>query len=141
MPTEVVVDSSIFVSLVTPEEQSAWSSGRMQRQDYPHVLDLNYYEVANAIKYKIDGTKFGAKDAVKAFTEAVGLMNLCALHSFSEIVGDAIALALELDISVYDAAFLALAERHHAHLLTLNTKLEKKTAGTKYRNILECPSK
>jgi len=140
MAIETVVDSSVIVALVTPEEHSDWASRKISEHDYFHLLDLSYYEVANAIKSKTSG-KFEGKDAVKAFTEAVGLMNLYAIHSFSEIIADAIALSLELDITVYDAAFLSLADKLDIRLLTLDRKLADKTKGTEFYGQIDYPKK
>ena len=141
MPTEVVVDSSVIAALVTPEEYSDWASKRLLEYDDFHALDLNYYEVANAIKYK-ESDRFNAKDAVEAFIQAAEMMNLYAVHNFSEVINDAIALAIELNITVYDAAFLSLAEKLDTQLLTLDQKLVKKLEGTKYYNArVEYPNK
>jgi predicted nucleic acid-binding protein len=137
-PDEVVVDSSVIIALVTLEERSDWAEQKMSEHDYFHVLDLNYYEVANAIKCKISN-KFPSKDARAAWSEAVKLMNLSALHSFSEIIDDAFAVASDLGITVYDAAFLSLADRLDAPFLTLDVTLAKKLENTKYYRLLECP--
>ena len=45
------------------------------------------------------------------------------LFSHGDLVGPACALAAEFDLSVYDALFLALAERHNAPLFTADEKL------------------
>ena len=139
-PNEAVVDSSVIMALVTLEEQSDWASEKMSEHDYFHVLDLNYYEVANAIKYKTSD-KFTSKNAHASWSEALKLMNLFALHSFSEVIDDAFAVASKLDITVYDAAFLSLADSLNMRFLTLDGKLAKKLEDTKYYRLLECPTK
>jgi predicted nucleic acid-binding protein len=140
MPAEIVVDSSIVAALVTPEEYSDWASKRLLEYDDFHVLDLNYYEVANALKYK-ESVRFDAKDAVEAFTQAAEMMDLYAAHNFSEVIKDAIVLAIELNITVYNAAFLSLAQKIGAQLLTLDQKLVGKLEGTKYCSFMEYPNK
>lgn len=140
LPTEVVVDSSVIVALVTLEEYSDWASSRLLESDDFHALDLNYYEVANAIKHKESDT-FSSKDAVEAFIKAEQLMNLYVVHSFSEVISDAIALSLELKITVYDAAFLSLAEKLDTKFLTLDPKIAKKIEVTKYYARVEYPNK
>lgn len=140
LATEVVVDSSVIVALVTLEEYSDWVSSRLLEVDDFHALDLNYYEVANAIKHKESDT-FSSKDAVEAFIKAEQLMNLYVVHSVSEVISDAIVIALELKITVYDAAFLSLAEKQDTQFLTLDYKLAKKIEGTKYYTRVECPNK
>ena len=139
-PNEAVVDSSVIAALVTPEEQSEWASQKMSDHHYFHILDLSYYEVANAIKHKTSH-RFNSKDARIAFSEAVKLMNLFALHSFSEIIGNAFAIASDLNITIYDAAFLALAGKIDIRFLTLDEKLAKKLEETNYYAFLEFPNK
>lgn len=112
----------------------------MSIHGYFHVLDLTYYEVANAIRHKTSD-RFRAKDARDAFSEAVKLMDLFALHDFSEIIDDALAMALALNITIYDAAFLSLAKKLGVRFLTLDEKLAKKLEGTAYHKLLECPNK
>jgi len=138
MATEIVVDSSVIVSLVTPEKYSACASKSIQEYEYFHVLDLSFYEVANALKHKVSG-EFDEKDAAAAFEQAEKMMNLYAIHSFSEVIVDALNKALELNITVYDAAFLALAHKLDVQFLTLDTKLFKKLECTKYKGLIRFP--
>jgi predicted nucleic acid-binding protein len=140
MPTEIVVDSSVVAALVTPEQYSDWASKKLSEYNDFHALDLNYYEVANAIKYK-KSDRFDAKDTLKAFNQATEILDLYAVHNFSEVINNALAIAIELNITVYDAAFLALAQKLNAKLLTLDQKLVKKIEGTKYFSLMEYPNK
>jgi predicted nucleic acid-binding protein len=140
MPTEIVVDSSVIAALVTPEQYSNWASKKIAEYNDFHALDLNYYEVANAIKYKTSD-KFDAKDTLKAFNQATEILDLYEVHNFSEVINNALAIAIELNITIYDAAFLSLAEKLNAKLLTLDQKLVKKLEGTKYYSFMEHPNK
>jgi predicted nucleic acid-binding protein len=140
MPTEIVVDSSVVAALVTPEQYSDWASKKLSEYNDFHALDLNYYEVANAIKYK-KSDRFDAKDTLKAFNQATEILDLYAVHNFSEVINNALAIAIELNITVYDAAFLSLAQKLNAKLLTLDQKLVKKIEGTKYFSLMEYPNK
>jgi len=120
------------------EEQSDWASCRISEYDYFHILDLNYYEVANALKHKTSD-KFTPRDAAEAFSKAFQLMNLYAIHNFSEIINDALVLAFELNITVYDAAFMSLAQKLETQCLTLDVKLARKLEGTKLHDLLKYP--
>ena len=99
-----------LLHLVTPEQYSDWASKKLSEYSDFHALDLNYYEVANAIKYK-KSDRFDAKDTLKAFNQATEILDLYAVHNFSEVINNALAIAIELNITVYDAAFLALAAK------------------------------
>jgi len=140
MATEAIIDSSVIVALVTPEKYSEWASKKLQSHEYFHVLDLSFYEVANAIEHKVtDG--LDAKDATVAFKRAEKMMNLNAVHSFSEVVSDSLKKAIGLKIAVYDAAFLSLADKLKMPFLTLDIKLVKRLEGTKYNELTEYPNK
>jgi predicted nucleic acid-binding protein len=140
MSTEIVVDSSVIVALVTLEEFSNWARKKISEHAYFHILELDYYEVANALRYK-RSNNFSAEKAEEAFSQAVELMNQFGVHSFGEVVVDALTLSLELNIAVYDAAFLSLADKLDMRLLTLDVKLAKKLKNTKYRGLIEYPDK
>ncbi len=138
MATEAILDSSVIVALTTPEKYSEWASEKTANYDYFHVLDLSFYEVANALNYKSDAT-FDAKDVSTAFRQAEKIMSLSSIHSFHEIITDALNKALELRITVYDAAFVALADKRKMKFLTLDTKLAKNLEHTKYAELIERP--
>jgi len=140
MATEAIVDSSVAVALVTLEGESVWASRSMQEHRYFHALDLSFYEVANALRNKVSDN-LSARDAEMAFKQAESMMNLFSIHNFSEVVIEALAKAIELKISVYDAAFLSLADKLDAHLLTLDRRLANKLEHTKYYSLIECPYK
>jgi predicted nucleic acid-binding protein len=69
------------------------------------------------------------------------MMNLYSIHDFIGIIADALDKALELKISVYDAAFLSLANKLDSRLMTLNQKLTNKLEITKYAKLIEYPNK
>lgn len=140
MVTEAVLDSSLIVALVTPEKYSDWASKNLKKHEYFHILDLSFYEVANAIKRKIS-TGFNSKNGAEAFKQGEKIMTLFAVHTFSEVISDALEKAQELNITIYDAAFLTLAEKLGVKLLTLDEKLAKKLECTKYYGLIEYPNK
>jgi hypothetical protein len=46
-----------------------------------------------------------------------------------------------LDITIYGAAFLALAERLNVQFITLDTKLGKNLEASKYYSLIDFPNK
>jgi predicted nucleic acid-binding protein len=139
MTTDVVVDSSVIVALVIPETHSNWALKKISEHEYSHILDLSYYEVANAIKRKTPD-KLSLEEAEKASTKAIRIMDLFGVHSLGEVIVDAMGLALELDTAVYDSAFLSLADKLDLQLLTLDFKLAKKLENTKYHELIKYPN-
>jgi predicted nucleic acid-binding protein len=138
MATEVVLDSSVIVALVTLEEHTAWARAKMTEHQFFHILDLSYYEVANSLRYK-RSEKISAKQVEEAFARSLELMNVFGVHSFGEVAVDAFHLALQLNIAAYDAAFLCLADKLSCPLVTLDIKLAKKLENTKYNQLIESP--
>lgn len=136
--SEAVVDSSVIIARYLPEKHSIWAKQKMSEFSYFHVLDLDYYEVANALKHMIP-ERLTSEEAWTFFSMAEKLMNLFTLHSFNKVIDDAYVLAVELDITVYDAAFVSLAKRLGVQLLTLDEKLAKNLENTKYFKLLEFP--
>jgi predicted nucleic acid-binding protein len=140
MDTDAILDSSVIVALVTPEKHSEWASNNIQKHQNFHVLDLSFYEVANAIEHKVSAG-FDIKDATAAFKQAEKMMNLFTVHNFSEVIIDSLNKALEQKIAVYDAAFLSLADKLKMPFLTLDMKLAKNLERTKYDQFVEYPNK
>ncbi len=138
MVTEAIVDSSVIVALVTLEKYSEWASKSIQNYEYLHALDLSFYEVANALEYKVPNG-IDAKDAKLAFQKAEKIMNLYTIHNFSEVISDSLKKAIELKISVYDAAFLSLVEKLKMPFLTLDLRLAKKLEHSKYYELIMRP--
>ncbi len=68
-------------------------------------------------------------------------MSLCGVHSFSEVIVEALNLALELNVTAYDAAFLVLAQKLNLQFLTLDEELVKRLEDTKYNGLAKCPDK
>jgi predicted nucleic acid-binding protein len=132
-----VIDASVIVAAVTPEEQSKWAFEKISQYSYFHILDSNYYEVANALRYK--RTDNSALDIQVAWEDAKNLMSLFILNGFSEAINDAFAEAKDLNITVYDAAHVILADKLKTNFLTVDMKLVKKLEKTKYSAILNVP--
>jgi predicted nucleic acid-binding protein len=135
---EAIVDSSVIIAHYVPEKYSDWATQKMTEYNSFHVLDLDYYEVANVLKHMVP-KRLTLKEAETSFSEALELMNQFTLHSFSAVINHAYVLAAKLEISVYDAAFVSLSELFGIQLLTLDIELAKKLMGTEYCSFLEYP--
>jgi predicted nucleic acid-binding protein len=139
MATEVVIDSSIIVALIMPEECSDWALEKTSTYNYHHIPEFAYYEVANVIKCKTP-SKFTVSEAEKLFNMAFQIMDQFGVHSFGDVVIDALSVALKHNVAVYDAAFLCLADKLNLSLLTLDLKLAKKLENTKYHKYIVIPN-
>lgn len=116
----LLIDASVWVSLVergSPHRDSAMSLIREQAQTL-NVLDLTFYEVANAI-----GVKQG--DAGEASRVGRLLVRCCrdrVLRVEPELVDSALRIAAEHGLTAYDAAYVAAARRHGLTLVSLDVR-------------------
>jgi len=78
------------------------------------VPDLLFYELANALRYNPNFNCDDAKDAVAAVND-MGFAVRCA---DSALMARAVEMAFALNVTVYDAYFLALAESEGSAFVT-----------------------
>ena len=139
MVTEGIIDASTIVSLVVPEEYSEWASAAVSRYSYLRTLELACHEVTNAICSKVLKKELSEEDASKALKDALELIDSMETHIARHLITESFNIALEADISAYDASYIALAKKQHSKLITLDKKLAKKLNGTTYSSFLEYP--
>ncbi len=139
MATEGIVDSSVIVSLVVPEEFSDWSEDTVSRLKSIVTLELAYYEVANALRNKVMQKELSKTDASEALDEASELILNSSVYNAPDVLSASLDIATELDVSVYDAAFLRLARKLRSKLITLDTKFAERLKGTQYYNLTVHP--
>jgi predicted nucleic acid-binding protein len=83
-----------------------------------------YVEVAHPLTRLVRGGRIDAVRAIAAFSEVRGLP---ARVSPPRAIGAAIPIALERELSVYDAAYVVLAEGLDAPLVTADRRLAEST--------------
>ncbi|RMF90486.1 MAG: PIN domain-containing protein [Methanobacteriota archaeon] len=120
---KIVVDASVAAKWFLEEEHSDHAAAL--RTDYVDgtvdilVPDIFPYEVLNALKYSGD---FGRIELEKAWEV---LENYQLLHL--PLPGrEAVAAAFEYGVTIYDAAYLAVAKEEDATLYTADEKLLEK---------------
>jgi predicted nucleic acid-binding protein len=131
-----VIDASVIVKWFIEENGSenaesirvAFVSGDMELV-CPHLLQ---FEVLNALKYS------GLFTKAELSTAAESLANYP--FSFHALKNDAqakmIELAMDHDLSIYDASYLALAIVNGTNLVTADEKIEKKLP-TSLKNVIK----
>lgn len=90
-----------------------------------HVPDLIFIEIANVLRYSNlseNDVELGIKAAMK-----IGLV----LHRFEELIYDAIKIAFENDLTIYDALYVSLSNSLEAPLITYDEILLKKVNRAK----------
>nr|WP_319375677.1 type II toxin-antitoxin system VapC family toxin [uncultured Methanoregula sp.] len=123
MSDKTVLDSSVIAAIFFPEELTARTVKKIQGMDCITV-DLAVTDAANVAAKRIlsgadspDDMKIMLHDAIK-FIEV-----LCETIPSRDLVEPALDLACELDISLYDALFVAAAVQHRAPLFTADKAL------------------
>jgi predicted nucleic acid-binding protein len=132
---KVVPDASVVVKWYNLEPDT--EKALQLRRDYasrqvelvaPYLIS---YEVANSLRYNPD---FGAEDVKSAITDLLNMqMNLQLLDD--EQVRRATELAFKHGITLYDSAYLAVAEAGDMMLYTADDKLITKVASERMRHI------
>ncbi len=131
-PIVYVVDASVAVQVVSPEpltvQATALFALLIGGQATFHVPELFYIECANIFWKKKQRGVCSESQAVQALSDLLALPLISTAHAVLTV--DALKLALALDITAYDACYLALAERLAMPLITADQKLERKVAGS-----------
>ena len=129
-----MIDASVLVPLLVAESGSAAAEAIAAAEPDLVAPELILAEALNALWKK---QRLGQiDDAARA--EAVGLIGppLLAIVPLPPLAARASALARELDHPVYDCFYLALAEREAVGLVTADTRLIARTAGTRWAGLV-----
>ena len=132
-PESTVLDSSVVLKWFRKDE--IWRDSALQmRQTYldGHMLiyvpDLLIYEIANVLRYKPDLTDQQVQEALDSLYD----LHIKIVEISQEMIKGAIRLAYSYGITVYDAAFMALAESLKAPFVTADEKLSEKLSDVPY---------
>lgn len=125
---QIIVDSSVVAKWYLPDEPS--EQAFKIKQDFENNLLvlaeplLIYYEVNNIIRSAAKSFRVNKQEADKAFGAFLGLN--FRIHHSRQLLESALSKALDLDISSYDASYIALAEYLEIPFYTADEKLVKK---------------
>jgi predicted nucleic acid-binding protein len=113
-----VLDASAFVRALVERTDVArrWIGLIDSGETHGFVPDLFYAEVANALNNYVRAGYLRTEPAVEVLSRAVDLP--LTSRSLRELAPAALALSLERGLTVYDAAYVALAEAADAVLIT-----------------------
>ena len=117
-----VLDTSVAVAWYLPE-RFAGAARKWQRQLLENrvrllVPSLHFWEIGNVLRTYVRRAELDS-----ALAQEVYALHLDApLEVVEPERGDVLATALEMDATMYDAVFIALARRHGVPLLTAERK-------------------
>lgn len=133
----VVIDASVAAKWFIPEEDSdkaskilhSYVNGRIEL----YAPDLIIYEVANVLRYRPDISDETLTANLRSFFK----LELNLIPPLPEILDAAITKAKRLDLSVYDACYVVVAEKLAANLITADTEIHEKCGGNKLTFLLK----
>ncbi len=132
-----VVDSSVALATVLPESRSVEARQLFRRAEKEEiglvVPDLFWYEVANALRYRLAGQREEVAVDLRLLAEApLATFPLDPVDMAS--VADT---ALAEDLTVYDAAYLVMAQQMGSSVITEDQKLLTAAGGRFSRSLRE----
>jgi len=135
-PRECVVDASVGVKLVVPEELSAQADSLfalLEQQPLAHfcVPDLFFIECANVLLKYVRRLKYPTYEAQQDIIQLTAL-NLDQRPAVS-LSADAFELARQFELSAYDACYVVLAKQLDCPLVTADERLVRKFVNTDYK--------
>jgi predicted nucleic acid-binding protein len=128
-PARVVLDASAFMRAVEGHgEATEWVARIESRDVRARAPDLIYAEVANALLVQCRAARVGIE-------AAGGLLDVLRrlpirVTSLRELAVPALGVAHDARLTAYDAAYVTLAERARATLLTADRWVARAAAGS-----------
>jgi predicted nucleic acid-binding protein len=116
----LLVDASVWVAVERPQDRYH-AEARSLVRDFDHpvaALDLTLYEIAN-----VAATKMGQPDRGRYLAELV--LTRCRdrlVRIDPELLAAAMEIAVEHDLTAYDAAYVAAARRHGMTLVSADIR-------------------
>lgn len=133
MTGDCVVDASVGIKLFLAEEGSDAADALFaQLAQLPparfYVPDLFYSECANILWKYVRRFGYPAGNARQDVADLLALR--LQTVSTADVLAPALALALQYDITAYDACYAALAQQLGLPLITADSPLRRKLAGS-----------
>jgi predicted nucleic acid-binding protein len=130
--SEIVVDASVALCWLAAERETIFANRLIAGAVDLVAPSLMLVELANGLWKKTRRGEIAADLATAGLREiwrfVPQIVDVC------DLAEPAMALASELDHSVYDCVYLALARRRGATLVTSDQKLIARLARTRFRN-------
>ena len=125
-PTKIVIDASVIIKWFI-EEQDSEIANQVKEDYQKQIIDLSIpdllpYEVLNVLRYK---PSMGENDLCKVVKDLEDFQ----LDKFTfeeDVPKKTVKLSLKYGITVYDAAYVSLADKHKYWFLTADKKLTTK---------------
>lgn len=131
----VVVDAGVVAQLYFEENHSAETERLFQQAEDLLAPDLIWSEAANAIWKRHRRGNLSQEDAAGIIDQILSLP--LRIHASSDLVPDALNLAMQLDRTAYDSLYLALAVKSKSVMVTADKRLVNSLAGSPLEKYVE----
>jgi predicted nucleic acid-binding protein len=122
-----VVDASLVLKWFVPEIHFE-AAARWLSASHDYVApDLLFPEVGNTVWKKVRRGELSVADGRRLASAMAGIA--VEAVAMSGLIGDAVALAIATDITVYDATYVTLAVRLDTQVVTGDDRLVARLAG------------
>lgn len=133
MSRDWVVDANVGVKPYLDEDLCEVAKSLFQRartgRSFIYVPDLFYNECTNILWKHVRKGEINAEYAHQSLRNLASVKLLLPISS-TDLVHDALDLALEFDLTAYDASYVALSEELDLPLVTADEKLIRKLKGS-----------
>ncbi|MGH9878411.1 MAG: type II toxin-antitoxin system VapC family toxin [Nitrososphaerales archaeon] len=134
--TLAIIDASVVVKWFNAEEFSESAEYLKEKHMKAEITLVSpvmmVFEVLNALRYN---PELGADDVKEALNDLLGIQ--IKLYPVEEWLSEAISLAYDRGLTVYDASYIALAGHLGCLLYTADTKLLEKVKAANIRHIAD----
>jgi len=117
---EAVLDASILIQTLIREKYTDTTLRLLGMLNTVYVPSLILYEIGNALVMMVRKNIITKEDAARKFKSA---SSIPTLRIMDPALSEAIDIAIELEITLYDASYLALAHQAGAPLVTADKEL------------------
>lgn len=129
---DIVLDSSVIAALFFPEPYSMWAEEIVKKVETIYTVDIAYAEITNVAWKRITLLNQNQKYILQALEDAISFINeICNTAQTKKLYREAIKIAIEDRITVYDSLYVALANQKGTRLATLDKEIIKKLKQTK----------
>ena len=131
-----VIDSNVYASVIVKDEFYEKCKEYMLTKKV--TLDLAFAEAGNVVWKHVKMGRIKEEDAVKRAEVLKRLVNTSKVYECKDLLVEALELTVKYDVTVYDAIFVALAQRLNDKLVTTDRKLWEKLKDTDVSHLIEC---
>jgi len=139
--TIIIIDSSVAIKWYLPDETDDKAlkiqDGFRSKSILIAVPILFFYEVGNILKTTSKSLRINNEDALVVFKSLLELDFIS--YSSKELFKTALEKSINLDISYYDASYIALAEYLQIPFYTSDQKLLQRTNSILIKNLKSFP--